>query len=198
MKMIRVIVVGLLYLTISTGAKAQNVEKAKHGQEIMQQLDLSKEQQKSMKTINKKYRSNIEVVKENQTLSKSIKRAQVQSLRKDKDQEIKGVLTEAQYIKLQNAKAEKKEGKKKKKADDLKAELDLTDKQSQELQAIKDKYQPQIRAVKGNESLTEDQRKVEIKELKDQKKKEVEGILTKDQLIKMKSLKKSKKKGAKK
>ena len=198
MKVIKIILVGLLYVALSTNGAAQKSDKQKENKkaqrEMVEQLELTKEQQKSLKVINKDYHTKTQALKADKTIADADKRLRKRALKKERQTEIQAVLTDSQYAKLQELKVEKHEKKKSNKGDKLKADLGLSDGQSDEIEAVHQKYQPLIRAIKEDKSLSEGERKTQSKALKTQKKDEIKTILTDEQYAKWVELKKQNKK----
>lgn len=90
------------------------------------------------------------------------------------------------------ATAQSSDVKKKEHAQQMKKELGLSAEQETSMKAIKDKYHPQIKAIKENTSLTKEQKQAKIKPLKESKQAEIKSVLTPDQYTKFQELKKNK------
>ena len=198
MKVIRIILVGLLYLAISTSVEAQKSEQheehKKAHQETMKQLDLTKEQQKSLKAINKDYRKKFKALEADETIEDAERRIQRRTLKKARQNEVQSVLTPIQVSKLKEIKEERQLKIIAKKGKQHKEELDLSDSQADEIKAAYEIYHPKLRAIKEDESLTEKERKSQIKDLREKKQNKVKSILTEEQFKKWKELKKEEKK----
>ena len=113
MKLIRIALIGLFSLVLSTGVYAQE-EVAKKENKLVEQLGLNDTQETSMKEINKKYQPQIKAVKDDSSLKQTEKKAKLKALKADKLKEIEGVLTPEQMTKYKEIKAANK-GKKGKK-----------------------------------------------------------------------------------
>lgn len=72
-------------------------------------------------------------------------------------------------------------------------QLNLSSDQQAKIKAVTKDYQAKTKKVNGNTALTDAQKKEKIKELKAEKKKEMDGILTVDQKNKLKEIHKEKK-----
>ena len=81
-----------------------------------------------------------------------------------------------------NMNSEKRMGK-------MKSTLDLTDEQVAKLKTQKESFKSKAEAIKNNESLTADQKKDQLKALRDEKRNSFKSILTPDQLKKLEEMK---------
>ena len=82
---------------------------------MIKELDLTAVQVESMKNINEKYKSQMKTIKDDASLTKEQKREQMKPLRAAKEAEVKAVLTEDQFAKLQEMNKNKKSKKGRKK-----------------------------------------------------------------------------------
>jgi hypothetical protein len=74
----------------------------------------------------------------------------------------------------------------KERAEKMKAHLGLTDDQSAKLEKSRKEMGDKMRAIRENKSLTEEQKREQMRELGKKQKEEMKSILTKEQLEKMK------------
>ena len=70
----------------------------------------------------------------------------------------------------------------------MKTQLNLTDEQVSKLQASRESFHAKAKDIRSNTSLTEDQKKSQIKDLAKQQREDTKSILTKEQLQKMQEL----------
>ena len=70
------------------------------------------------------------------------------------------------------------------------ASLNLSQDQKDRMSKMRESYKGQFQAIRDNKSLTEDQRKEQMKSLKEKQHQEMKSILTKEQAEKMESFKK--------
>ena len=80
-------------------------------------------------------------------------------------------------------------------AQHMKDALGLTDEQTAKLEPILATRQQKTEAVKADTSLTDDQKRMQLKQIGKDSRKELEGILTPEQMEKMKSMKHAHPKG---
>ena len=95
------------------------------------------------------------------------------------------------YQELEAKKSQKAKTSKKDKGAKLAEELNLTEEQATKVEAIYQTYNPQIKSLKANKTLSEEDKTAQIKALKDKKKDELKEVLTADQYKKKKALKKA-------
>lgn len=126
--------------------------------------DLTPEQTDKIKTINKEYKQ------------------KVQQLRLDKNEKITRVLTpEQKELFAKRVEARKKAGDKKQENFRAHKKAMLTEEQQAKLKEINTKYGAQIKAVKDKDGLTEEQKTAEIQKIKQEKRKEMKAVWTKEQ-----------------
>lgn len=108
---------------------------------------------------------------------------------------MESILTAEQKTKLEQKRAESKEDKMEMKADrkahfeKMKQELNLTNEQAEKLKTHNQAVHAKIQAVRSNNALTEEQKKAEIKAIKEASKAERKNILTDEQIKRMDELK---------
>jgi hypothetical protein len=108
----------LMILTLSAFAQRGGGDRTpedvaeKQTQRMHEQLDLSATQLTSVKAINLKYAEKMSEARENAAGDRSAMRTIMQDLRTQKNAELQGVLTEAQYKELEALMAEKKDKRK--------------------------------------------------------------------------------------
>jgi Spy/CpxP family protein refolding chaperone len=109
--------------------------------------------------------------------------------------EIKEILTPEQNVKFEALQEERLENREEKRAmrQQMKAELNLSEAQKEQMMAIREKYRPQLEEIAKIEN--EKERKAAFKNLKKAQKAEISEILTDEQLATMKEYKKEKKRG---
>jgi len=67
----------------------------------------------------------------------------------------------------------------------IKARLDLTDEQSEQLSDLREKYRPEIQNIRTDESKTRSEKMRAMADLVDQKDAELQGVLTQNQVAKL-------------
>ena len=202
MKKIFIAVFALSTLSISATAKqsrtrpAKNMENARgmhngKGHEKLDELDLSDAQKTQIKATRASYKQQLDDLK-NKNLSEADAKVQREVLRKQQQANIKAILTPAQQEKLKDQKddlIQKGEGRK----DDLqkmKADLNLSEVQGQQIKAINEKARLQMKAIKDNSSLSAEAKQAQLKSLRDQTQSQIKAVLTAEQIKKLNEQKK--------
>lgn len=138
------------------------------------ELNLSDAQKQQIKQINQEYKG------------------KDKSMRDERKSKIEAVLTADQKAKLQQLR-EQRSGKNKEqhgqRGADMKKELGLSDAQSQQLKALNEDFRKQAEAIRNNSSLSQDQKKEQLKTLGEQRKEKMKTILTPDQQKKLEGMK---------
>ncbi|WMJ72631.1 hypothetical protein RCC89_05565 [Cytophagaceae bacterium ABcell3] len=191
--------IAILGSTVAFAQSPQKYHKQKRAncaekkEAFRQELNLSDEQELAMNTIQKKYKERFSEVKNNEELSPQERREAFMSLSKEQKSEVNEILTAEQVQKVNEKResfAKEHKGKKKKyrKADfkQLQKDLDLTDEQVNDWKDLKEKSRRNIKEVKGNEALSEEEKRAEIKNIRSEKKAELKNILSEEQYEKYK------------
>lgn len=157
-------------------------------------LNLSADQQKQFKEINESYRKQVTDIRNDKTLSAADAKTKIQSLRKEQVSKTQALLTPEQKTKMaERRKAFTKDGKGKtamrgqKGVERMKTKLGLTDEQSSKIKTNQQAFHEKAKAIRSDNSLTDEQKKEQVKNLAKQNHESMKSILTPDQLEKMKS-----------
>lgn len=95
------------------------------------------------------------------------------------------------------AQVERKSADRAQKSEKLAQELSLTDEQKEQVDAAFKEMMTKTKAVKSNSSLSEEEKRAELKEIKKAHKESLESILTEDQMKKLEELKSERKENVK-
>jgi len=159
------------------GDKKQKVAK------LAKDLNLTDAQKQQLKSINEEYKG------------------KDKSLRDEKKAKAQAVLTSEQKAKLEQMKTDRKNKMKaahEKKAAEMKKDLNLSDAQGQQIKSLNEDFKKQADAIRNNSTLTQDQKKEQLKALGEQRKAKMNSILTPEQQQKLEAKKqtaKGKRKG---
>lgn len=168
---------------------------------LTEELDLSSNQTNEVKSLNLETISEQRKIRSNNSLSKEEKKNQTKALRKMQKEKLNSILTEEQMTKLKELRVDKK-GKKKnispaEKASKMTAKLDetvtLSPSQKNEVKAVNLHAVVEMNKIKKDESLSEEDKKMALKNVRKQKKEKIKSILNKEQLSKLKAAKKARK-----
>jgi len=208
MKGIVSIILGIIFLTGSgLFAQERNGKQSHYSQQerinemnkrAKEDLGLSDEQAKEWNSIQMDFKQEQDAVRSEKGLSQDERKAKQTVLRTKKDEAIKGILTEEQYLSYQEMVKERRKefGKGGKQAnkgqmghpnggrkmlDQAKSTLDLSKEQNEKWDAIAKSYGDKMRAIKQDNSLDEAQRRSEFKMNKAALEKELMAILNSEQ-----------------
>jgi Spy/CpxP family protein refolding chaperone len=156
---------------------------------MLQKLNLSEDQKAQFKSQHEAFRKQMEELKKNDNITVKEWRSKMENLRKDNKEKLQGILTSDQKAQMEKMKQEgkaKQEEMMKKRVEMMKTRLGLTDEQSAKLQKNHKDLEQQMRSIHENKSLTDDQRKEQMKNLMQKNKESLKSILTEEQLKKLK------------
>jgi Spy/CpxP family protein refolding chaperone len=196
-------------LTVSA-AQAQDIPERKHdgagrsenmkkrGGDDMAKLNLTEDQKKQFKSLQEQRRKDMEALK-TQNLSPEQSKEKMEALRKDYRDKSQALLTPEQKTQMESFRKDRKEGmtkrgefkgKERKKDGKWGQDLNLTPEQSEKLAASRKATGDQLKAVKDNQSLSEDAKKAERKKIMKAQQESMKSILTPEQQQKMKESRK--------
>jgi len=197
------IILSVFALTMFVAVKAQEIPERKsekpgmmerkkhhgmHGMD-MKQLNLTEDQKAKFKTRNEEFRKKMEELKKNDGITVKEWRAKAEALRKEHKAGMDGILTSEQKAKMEKMKVEgkaKRESFEKQHGQQMKTRLGLSDEQSAKMDASRKEIGEKMKAIRDNKSLSEEQKKEQMKELHKKQQENMKSILTEEQLKKMK------------
>jgi Spy/CpxP family protein refolding chaperone len=190
------IIVSTFILAVATlGLQAQKTPQEKHGkfsgrhhQEAFQQLNLSEDQKAKFKSANEDFGKQMKALKANENITVKESKSKMESLRKDHRAKVQSLLTPEQ--KTQLAKAREERGSRHKadqeaRMEKMKTRLGLSDDQAAKLKSNRAEMSGKMKALRENKSLSEEQKKEQMKELMKKQKESMKSVLTEEQLQKM-------------
>lgn len=171
--------------------KPHMMQRKKHhrGGMDFKQLNLTEEQKAQFKTQNEAFRKKMAELKKNEDITVKESKARAAAIRKEHKASVDKIFTADQKAQLEKIKIERKEKAatmQQKRGEMMKNRLGLTEDQSAKLQANRKAMGEQMKAIRENKSLNEDQKKEQMKELFKKQQENMKSILTKEQLEKMK------------
>ena len=207
----KLIVGALVCIFIAGGVQAQDQQPGRKGFHkgrgqygMMNKLNLTDDQKTQMKSINEEFRKQFTELKKNEDITVREWKSKMQSLSKDHQSKVQGVLTTEQKATLDRLKQERKDNfkagrkgfqhKGRKGGDSaryekMKTELGLTAEQADALQKGRAANFEKMKALREDKSLNAEQKKVEFKKLRDQQRESFKSILTPEQLKKLEQMK---------
>ena len=197
------ILTGMLAIVLFAGAaQAQDTSHHKgqkghknHRSMMMGKMNLSEDQKTRLKSINEARKNEIQAL-DKTALTADQRKAKMKELHEKYQGQVKSILTPEQQNQMKSFK-EKGKGRK---GFDKRGEgrgkmesLNLSDDQKSRMAKMRESYKGQFEAIKDNKSLTDEQRKEQMKALKQKQHEEMKSILTKEQAEKIQSSKKPRK-----
>lgn len=194
MKKIFIAAAALLMSTAALQAQTKDDAKTHHkgfqGRQQMSGLNLNDDQKKQVKELNESYHKQFADLKKNTSMSVGDFRTKSAALRKEQHEKMQSILTPEQKNQLAAQRkvmaGRMKEGQAKR-FDKMKTQLGLTDEQSRKLKESQEGVQTKIKSIREDKSLTDDQKKEQVKAVFKQQKEQFKSVLTPEQLEKMKA-----------
>jgi Spy/CpxP family protein refolding chaperone len=180
---------------VAVGAFAQNQDqgftdqhKGRHRFDMTQQLNLTDEQKSELKTINDDYKQQMADLKKNEDITVREWKSKMTTIRKEHHEKIQKMLTDEQKASLKKMKHDHKGDGKRHGAhrlEKMKKHLNLTDDQVNALKRNHEEMGQKFKAIRDDKSLTDEQKKAQIKDLKKQEHDNLKSVLTPEQLQKL-------------
>jgi Spy/CpxP family protein refolding chaperone len=162
--------------------------KGHHGMD-MKELNLTEAQKEQFKQQREENKKKMEALKSNDNITVKEWKSQMETLRKENKAKMDGILTTEQKAKMEKIKVEGEAKRKEmgqKQASMMKERLGLTDDQSAKLSKHRTEMGEKMKAIRENKSLSDEQKKEQLKELHKSQKDAMKSILTEEQMKKMK------------
>jgi protein CpxP len=203
-----------LSLTFGSFAQAQNKdEKKDKGQkewrqkanhDRLEKLNLNDAQKSQMKTLNESFRSKLQALKQDKSLSEDSQKQKRSDLMKEHRSQVQSILTPEQKKQWEESMKDvgTRKGKGERTGDDrrigqrgngaarfekMSKDLNLTDDQSARLKKSNESFKSSVESIRNNSSLTDDQKKEQVKNLHKKRQEDINSILTDEQKAKFKS-----------
>lgn len=198
-KLIIPFVLSLLMITTINAQEQRGSErkqKAQHQKhEIKKQLNLSEDQKNKMKSIHEKYREQAKVLKSNDDITRGDYKKQMGEINEKRKIEVEANLTSEQKNKMKEIRENKQREMKEMRAErfeKMSNKLQLDEKQKAILLEQRKNSAEQMKAIRENSSLSNIQKKEQIKGLREKQKIFTKSILTEEQKKKIEHRKKDK------
>lgn len=213
MKKILLSLIAIATITFSVDAqtKRNNAEKqnrtekngnakmghGKHRQKINHhrmddKLNLTEAQRQQMKSINMAFKTRLQELKKNDNMTVKEFNAKKQALMQERKQKTQALLTPEQknqmkqFKKDQSDKSEIESGKRMEK---IQTNLGLSNDQVAKMKAQKEIYKSRTEAIKNDRSISNEQKKEQLKALREERKNSFKSFLTPEQLQKLEAMK---------
>lgn len=182
----RILLAGAVALTISTGVVAapKNPGMPMAGQHKMMcnKLNLTDAQKAQIKSIREEAKAEAARIKSS-NIPESEKKAQLKSLREGTKSKIEAVLTPDQRAQFAQMRKHHRDGMKR-----MVKALNLTPDQQAKAKVIDQNLRQEVKGIKTNSSLTDAQKKDQIKAARQKAKSDFKALLTPDQLAKFQQM----------
>ncbi|CAN5122723.1 hypothetical protein BH09BAC2_BH09BAC2_18400 [soil metagenome] len=168
--------------------------KRKAHAKMIHQLSLTEAQQSQLKTIHDDFKTRMQSLKSNQNITVAQLNSQKASLQQEKKAKVLALLTPEQKTKLEQLKEERKQQMQvmqTKRIERMKTELNLSAQQLSAIQSKNENFKVQIKAIRENTSLSQEQKMDQMKVIKEQRTAYIKTVLTAEQYNKWQESKKT-------
>ncbi len=190
----KLFVSALIAIAVAGSASAQDQQPRREGFGrhhqfgYMQQLNLTDAQKAEMKTINEDFKKQMTDLRKNEDITVREWKSKMKSIRDDHRTKVQNVLTDEQNENMKKLRQDRK-GKMHKrgkhKTDSFKKELNLSPDQETALKQQRTDMMQKMKAIREDKSLSEEQKKAEIKKFREQQHQSLKSILTEEQINKL-------------
>ncbi len=155
-------------------------------------LNLTEAQRQQMKSINIDFKNRMQELKKNDNLTVKEFNAKKEALMQERKQKTQALLTLEQKNQMKQFKIEqsdKRDMESGKKMEKMQTNLGLSNDQVAKMKAQKEIYESRAEAIRNNKALSDEQKKEQLKALKEQRKNSLKSFLTPEQLQKLEAMK---------
>jgi Spy/CpxP family protein refolding chaperone len=181
---------------VAVGAFAQDQEQpgfsdhhyGHHRFNDMAQLNLTDQQKTELKAINEDFKQQMTDLKKNEDITVREWKSKMETIRKDHHDKVQNILTDDQKASLKKMMQEHRDEMKEhgaRRLEQMKKDLNLTDDQVASLKKSHEDMAQKFKAIRDDKSLTDDQKKAQLKDLRDQQQNNLKSILTPEQMQKL-------------
>lgn len=160
-----------------------------HAGKQFAKVNLSDDQKKKAKELNESYQKQFAELRKNTSMTVGDYRTKTAALKKEQHEKMQAIFTPEQKAQLaeqrKNAQQRMKEGQARH-FDKMKTQLGLTDEQSKKLKDNQAVLQGKIKSIRENKSLSEDQKREQVRAIAKEQREQLKSVLTPEQLQKMK------------
>lgn len=187
----KIIVCTFVLAVAIQGVKAQEIPERtretinRHHRDGVNRLNLSEEQKAKFKSLNEDFRTQMEDLKKKDDITVKEWRSRMEKLRKDHRDKISSLLTDEQKNQLKKsreARQLRQSDRRKEGFDRMRSRLNLTDDQTARLKQSHTEMAEKMKSIRENQSLSDDQKKEQVRELRKKNKENLKTILSEDQL----------------
>jgi Spy/CpxP family protein refolding chaperone len=171
--------------------QGNGMHKFHHRNMMMTQLNLTDAQKQQVKALNEDYNVKVKNLEKDDNITLKDYRTQKANFEQERKSKFQALLTTDQKNKIAQAKQDRSAKMKmmaQKRIDKMKTDLNLTDDQVAKMQAQRESSMEQMKAIRENSSLSEEQKKEQLMDLRKSSHESINSILTADQLKKKEEL----------
>ncbi len=172
-------------------------QKGKHTEKGMRNVSLTDAQKTAAKSLKENFQKQSAALKNDKNISAEELKTRTAALKKEQHEKMQSLLTADQQKQMAVNRQKQRDGQQNGNRDKFMKKLDLTTDQQSRLQESRTAMQSKMKAIKEDKSLTEVQKKEQVKNISRQQKENLKSILTPEQLEKMKAGRKGGKRGVK-
>lgn len=155
-------------------------------------LNFSDDQKQQMKTLNEEFRKNMMELKKEEDITVKEWKSRMEELKARHKEDVQKLLTPEQKGEIEKMKEKRKKAAEinsKARMEKMKLHLGLSEEQSAKLTKERDEFRRKMQQIKEDKSLSDDQRKEELKSQMKKHKEATEAIFTDEQKAKLKQQK---------
>jgi Spy/CpxP family protein refolding chaperone len=173
--------------------KEAKTDKKEFKQDAIDKLNLTDAQKAQIKPINDEFRQKMQDLKKNDNITVKQQREQREALVKEHQEKIKAILTPEQQNQLaqtrQNLQKQEvfRKGFKAGRASEMVKDLNLTPEQTKKVQDLNQSLRTKVQDIQNNNSLTQEQKKEQVKDLMKKHREDIQSLLTKEQKDQLRS-----------
>jgi Spy/CpxP family protein refolding chaperone len=154
---------------------------------MLKNLNLTDGQKQQLKSDNEELRNKLKALKSNDNITMKDFKAQKEALMQERKAKFQSLLTAEQKAQLEKQKSDmkvKREEMGAKRMERMKTDLALTNDQVNKFRALNESTKSQIESIRNNESLTREQKKEQLMNLRKTNEETMKNLLTAEQLKK--------------
>ena len=155
-------------------------------------LNLTEAQRQQMKSINMDFKNRMQELKKNDNMTVKEFNSKKEALIKERKQKTQALLTPEQKNQMKQFKKEqsdKRENASGKRTEKMQTDLGLTNDQVAKMKAQKEIYKSRAEDIKNDGSISNEQKKEQLKALREARKNSLKSFLTPEQLQKLEAMK---------
>lgn len=171
-----------------------------NGMRGMENLNLTDAQKTQIKSINEDFKTKMQALNKNDNITVKDARTQRQALMQERKNKISGILTADQKTKFDQSGNQKgmrdgndggrfDKGGDANRMNQMKTDLGLTDDQIAKMKAGNESFKQRSEAIRSNQSLSEDQKKLQLETLRKDREASFKSYLSADQISKLSQMK---------